>query len=130
MGPNMLREATQSKARILFFLQNTYVTSTCQTKFPKIEWKHITYYIYHLFDEKFVNFKRLFNVNLLYNINLAYCVLMFGKIQVGTRNNKYSLINYVFMICKFALKVIIWQLSMQFSKEGINQPYKEAYKET
>lgn len=105
----------QSKI-LFFFVQNTYVTSTCQTNFPKIEWKHITYCIYHLFDEKFVNFKRLFNVNLLYNINLAYCVLMFDKIQVGTTNNNYSLVNYVFMIRNFALKVIIWQLSIQFSK--------------
>lgn len=68
-----------------------------------------------MFDEKIVNFKRLFNVNLLYNINLAYCVLMFDKIQVGTTNNKYLLVNNVFMIQNFALKVIIWQLSMQFS---------------
>ncbi len=52
------------------------------------------------------------NVNLLYNTNLAYFVLIFNKIHVGTTSDMYSLIDYVFMIPNFVLKVIIWQLSM------------------
>jgi hypothetical protein len=38
----------------------------------------------------------------------------------------YSLVDYVIMIPSYALKVVILQLSMQFSKQGINQQYKEA----
>jgi hypothetical protein len=41
----------------VFFLQSTHVTSMYQRIFPKIEWKHITFNIYHPFDENFHNFK-------------------------------------------------------------------------
>ncbi len=95
-----------------------------QTKLPKIKQKHIAYYIYHPFGENIINYKVLFNVNIFYNTNLAYCVTIFNKIPIGKTNNMYSLVNYVFMIPNFALKVIIWQLFMQISKQGNNQPYK------
>jgi hypothetical protein len=41
------------------FLQNNHVASMYGTNFPKIRWKHITYDVYHPFDEKLFNSKML-----------------------------------------------------------------------
>jgi hypothetical protein len=55
----------------MFYLQNIHMAYTYQIFFPKIKWKHITLFIYHLFDEKTLNPKVFFIIlQLVFNVNL------------------------------------------------------------